>query len=255
VGRAVDIVGPILVVTAFVGGWQLLTSSGVVKSYILPSPSQIARAVSDQPQLFWSNAVTTTTEALLAFACGSVAAVVLAVAFVHSRLVERSVYPITLAAQAIPVVALAPLLAIWLGPGMRSKVLVAGFLVFFPTLVNMQRGLRAIDPEVAELMHSYDASWWEMLVKVRLPASLPFLFVALKIGAGGCFLGALTAEWIGSDKGLGYLVTIFGSQFQIPELWGAALIAALLAVLAFSLVSLAERLAMPWKRRASSAGV
>jgi ABC-type nitrate/sulfonate/bicarbonate transport system permease component len=162
------------------------------------------------------------------------------------------VYPLTLAAQAIPVVALAPILSIWLGPGMAPKILVAGFLVFFPTLVNMQRGLRAVDPEIAELMRSYNASWWRILVKVRLPASLPFLFVALKIGAGGCFLGALTAEWIGSDRGLGYLVTIFGSQFQIPQLWGAAIIASILAVSAFGLVGLLERLALPWRRRRSS---
>jgi ABC-type nitrate/sulfonate/bicarbonate transport system permease component len=101
-------------------------------------------------------------------------------------------------------------------------------------------------------MRSYNASWWRILVKVRLPASLPFLFVALKIGAGGCFLGALTAEWIGSDRGLGYLVTIFGSQFQIPQLWGAAIIASILAVSAFGLVGLLERLALPWRRGRSS---
>jgi ABC-type nitrate/sulfonate/bicarbonate transport system permease component len=251
-GRALDIIGPIVVIAAVIGAWQAATTSGLIKTFVLPAPSSIARAVLDQPGLYWRHTLRTTEEAMAAFVAGSFTAIVIAVAFVHSRFIERSVYPLTLAAQAIPVVALAPILSIWLGPGMAPKILVAGFLVFFPTLVNMQRGLRAVDPEIAELMRSYNASWWRILVKVRLPASLPFLFVALKIGAGGCFLGALTAEWIGSDRGLGYLVTIFGSQFQIPQLWGAAIIASILAVSAFGLVGLLERLALPWRRGRSS---
>jgi ABC-type nitrate/sulfonate/bicarbonate transport system permease component len=86
-------------------------------------------------------------------------------------------------------------------------------------------------------------------MKVRLPSALPFLFVALKIGAGGCYIGALTAEWIGSDRGLGYLITISGTQFQIPQLWGAAAIASLFAVTTFALVGVAEHYSMPWRRR------
>ena len=247
-GKAFNVLGPVLVIAAVLGGWQLATASGAIKTFVLPTPTSILHAVLKQPEVYWRNTIRTAEEALLAFFGGSIAAIVTAVAFVHSRFIERSVYPLTLAAQSIPVVALAPLLAIWLGPGLLSKVLVSGFLCFFPTLVNMQRGLRAVDPDVMELMHSYNANWWRVLVKVRLPSSLPYLFVALKIGAGGCFLGALTAEWIGSDRGLGYLVTIFASQFQIPEIWGAAIIASMLAVTAFTLVSVAERLAMPWRR-------
>ncbi|MEU4311123.1 ABC transporter permease [Nocardia sp. NPDC024068] len=247
-GRPLNILGPVGVILAVLGIWELATTSGLVQDFVLPSPSAIAAAVQDDPELFWSNTAATTVEALIALVLGTLAAVITSVVFVYSPFVQRSAYPLALAAQSIPVIAIAPLLAIWLGPGLVSKVIVAGFLCYFPTLVSMQRGLRAVDPETMELMASYNAGWWRVLIKVRLRTALPYLFVAMKIGAGGCFVGALTAEWIGADKGLGYLISILGSQFRIPELWGAAMIASMLAVTAFVVVSIVEYLAMPWRR-------
>jgi NitT/TauT family transport system permease protein/putative hydroxymethylpyrimidine transport system permease protein len=252
VARAASWLAPGLLIVAFIGAWQVSVSRGLIQSFILPAPSTIVRAIVEHRGEFAEHTLRTATEAVLAFVLGSCAAVLVAMIFVQSRLVERSVYPLTLAAQAIPVVAMAPLLSIWLGPGMASKVAVAGFLVYFPTLVNMQRGLRSVDREIEDVARAFNMGRWRTLMTIRLPSSLPYLFVALKIGAGGCFLGALTAEWIGSDEGLGYLVTIFGAQFQIAELWGAAIIASLLAVAMFGLVSLAEYLLLPWHRQSRS---
>ncbi len=249
--RLLQLIGPGLVIATVLAGWQVITSLGWIRQFILPSPSAIISAVSAAPGLFAANTARTTEEALLALVFGTAAGVLTAVAFVYSSFVRRSFYPLALAAQSIPVIAVAPLLAIWLGPGMLSKILVAGFLCYFPTLVSVQRGLRAVDPETMELMRSYNASWWRVLTRVRIPCALPYLFVALRISAGGCFVGALTAEWMGADRGLGYLISVLGSQFEIPQLWGAALIASMLAVTAFGLVGVVEYFAMPWRRGAS----
>jgi ABC-type nitrate/sulfonate/bicarbonate transport system permease component len=248
--RLLHLIGPGLVIVTVLAAWQVTTTLGWIKQFILPSPSAIVSAVSAAPGLFAGNTLRTAEEALLALVFGTAAGVVTAVAFVYSTFLRRSCYPLALAAQSIPVIAVAPLLAIWLGPGMLSKILVAGFLCYFPTLVSVQRGLRAVDPETMELMRSYNASWWRVLTRIRLPCALPYLFVALRISAGGCFVGALTAEWIGADRGLGYLISVLGSQFEVPQLWGAALIASMLAVAAFGLVSVAEHFAMPWRRGA-----
>jgi NitT/TauT family transport system permease protein/putative hydroxymethylpyrimidine transport system permease protein len=249
--RLLHLIGPGLVIATVLAAWQMITSLGWIKQFVLPSPSAIISAISAAPGLFAGNTVRTAEEALLALVFGTAAGVLTAVGFVYSSFVRRSFYPLALAAQSIPVIAIAPLLAIWLGPGMLSKILVAGFLCYFPTLVSVQRGLRAVDPETMELMRSYNASWWRVLTRVRIPCALPYLFVALRISAGGCFVGALTAEWIGADRGLGYLISVLGAQFEIPQLWGAALIASMLAVTAFGLVGVVEYFAMPWRRGAS----
>lgn len=248
--RLLNLIGPGLVIVTVLAAWQAVTTLGWIKQFILPSPSAIVSAIGAAPGLFAGNAVRTTEEAILALVFGTAAGIVTAVAFIYSTFVRRSCYPLALAAQSIPVIAVAPLLAIWLGPGMLSKILVAGFLCYFPTLVSVQRGLRAVDPETMELMRSYNASWWRVLTRVRIPCALPYLFVALRISAGGCFVGALTAEWIGADRGLGYLISVLGSQFEVPQLWGAALIASMLAVTAFGLVGVAEYFALPWRRGA-----
>jgi ABC-type nitrate/sulfonate/bicarbonate transport system permease component len=241
-----------IVFLAALAVWQLLNGVGVFKPFILPAPLAIMAAMLKVFPVILDHTVTTVAEALLGFVIGNLIAIVVAVIFVHSQTAERSLYPLTLAARSIPVVAVAPMLTIWLGSGVAPKVLIAAFLVFFPTLVNMVRGLRSVDSDTLELLHSLSATRRQILWKVRFPASLPFLFAALRIAAGSAFIAAIVSEWIGSDRGLGYLVVIYGTEFNIPEMWAAVWVCSLLAMLAFGLVCLAERAAMPWARYSES---
>lgn len=251
--RSVISLGPaISVLVAVLALWQMLNASGAVKPFILPPPLTIAGALTKVYPVVLDHAQTTIAEALLGFGIGNVVAILIAVLFVHSRTAERSIYPLTLAARSIPVVAIAPMLTVALGSGMAPKVVVGAFLVFFPTLVNMVRGLRSVDRDTIELLHSLSATPFQILWKVRFPASLPFLFSALRIAAGTCFIAAIVSEWIGSDHGLGYLIVVYGSQFNIPQMWAALVAASILAMSAFGLVCLGERVAMPWAKYSES---
>jgi ABC-type nitrate/sulfonate/bicarbonate transport system permease component len=228
--------------------WQVLNLTGVIKAYILPAPVSIAQSMLKVHEVILDHARVTLVEALLAFVIGNGLAVLLAIVFVHSITAERSLYPLALAARSIPVVAITPVLVLWLGNGMAPKIVIGSFLVFFPTLVNMVRGLRSVDRDVMELFRSLSATQRQILWKVRLPAALPFLFAGLRIAAGTCFLAAIVAEWIGSDRGIGYLIVIYGTQFNIPEMWAAVMVCSMLAIVSFWLVCIAERLAMPWAK-------
>jgi ABC-type nitrate/sulfonate/bicarbonate transport system permease component len=234
--------------------WQLLSDAGVVKKYVVPSPTAIANATSDNWSVLLRHAGHTTEEALLGFVIGNAIAIGLAMLFVYSRLARRSLYPIALTSRAVPIVAIVPVLVLWLGNTMAPRIFIASVVVFFPTLINMVRGLRSVDAEVNELFDSLSASTWQRLVKVRLPASLPYLFAALKIGAASCFIGAVVAEWIGANVGLGYLIVVSGYEFRVPVLWAAIVVAAALTLAMFALVALLERFSLPWVAREGIAG-
>lgn len=245
-GRAIP---PTITLLIILGIWSALTATGRVNKLILPTPWAVASAYGDAWSPIWHNGLHTAIEAISGFTLGSVVAVILAVAFVHSDLSRRIVYPLAVATQAVPIVAVAPALVLWLGNGMDPKIFVAAFLVFFPTLVNMIRGLRSADAEMEELLDTLSSTARQRLWKVRFPASLPYLFTALKLAACASFVGAVAAEWIGSNKGVGYLIVFFSSQYKIPEMWAAVIFGTLLSMLFYRLVVAAERRSMSWLPR------
>jgi NitT/TauT family transport system permease protein len=179
---------------------------------------------------------------------------VLATAFVHSRLLERAFVPYVVASQTIPIVALAPMIVFAFGPNVTSVVIIATYLTFFPVTIAMIRGLRSPDPRAIELMRSYAASPWDVYRKVRLPASLPYLFTALKVAATASIVGAIIGEGPGGiPDGLGRAIINF-NQYYItgPEkLWGAILVSALLGIVFFGAIRLAEAIVL--RGRAASA--
>lgn len=182
-------------------------------------------------------------EAAIGFVLGTVLGLVLATVFVHSRLLERAFVPYVVASQTIPIVALAPMIVFAVGPNVTSVVIIATYLTFFPVTIAMIRGLRSPDPRALELMRSYAASRADTYRKVRLPASLPYLFTALKIAASASIVGAIIGEGPGGiPDGLGRAIINF-NQYYItgPEkLWGAILISALLGVVFFAIIRALE---------------
>jgi NitT/TauT family transport system permease protein len=253
VGRACasfvrDWVPPLMIILGVLAAWQIASSTGLVKEFVLPGVFTVIGAWFSDWALILKHARPTLIEALLGFAIGNTAAIALAVLFVHSNLAERGLFPVALGYRSVPLIALTPVLVLAMGNGMEPKIFIASMSCFFVTLVNMMRGLRSVDVEAAELMHSLSANWWQVLTKLRWPASMPFLFTALKLGAGSAFLGALVAEWVGSTEGLGYLIVLSSYQFHIPTMWATIFTASALALTGFFLVSLVERRVTRWAR-------
>jgi ABC-type nitrate/sulfonate/bicarbonate transport system permease component len=240
------VVPPVVTLAALFGLWEGLTLSQTINPILLPSPASITRALGVDFGLLANNTAVTVEEAVAGFFVGNIIALVLAVIFVHCKPIERALSPLAMVSQVIPVVALTPVLVLWLGHGESPKIVISAFLVFFPTLVNMDKGLRAADDEAGELLYTLSASWWQRLWKVRFPASLPYLFTALRIAACSCFVGAIVAEWIGSNIGLGSLIVIASTEYKVPELWAAVVDAVVLSMTAVVIIQLIERRVMSW---------
>lgn len=241
----------ILTATGLLIVWQVGVTVFNVPTFMAPSPTAIAVALYENAGTLWRNVQPTMLEAALGFVFGNLFAILLAIWFVHSPTAERAVYPLAVFVKAIPIIALAPILVLIFGNGLTPKIIIAALICFFPTLVNMVQGLKSASPAMLDLMRVLSASPNEVLWKVRIPASLPFLFAALRIAATSCVMGAIVAEWIGSTYGLGALIIDATFNFRSALLYATVVIAALLAVLLFSLVSLAESRIVRWKPAAS----
>lgn len=196
-------------------------------------------------QFLLGAAFVTWREALVGFVVGTVTGILLATAFVHSRIAERAFVPYVIATQTIPIVALAPIIVVSLGRGTVSVVLIAAYLTFFPVTIAEMRGLRSPDPRALELMRSYAASRWTTMWKVRFPASVPYLFTALKVAATASIVGTIIGEDpAGTPDGLGRAIVNFNQQYSSgPEkLWATIIVAAGVGLVSYALIVLLERL-------------
>lgn len=226
--------------------WQFGVRLFEVPNYIAPAPSDIIAVFREDFPLLARNFWPTLIESLSGFFVGNLAAILIAIAFVHSRTVERAFFPIAVFINTIPILAIAPILVLLFGPGMTAKVLIAALICFFPTLVNMVRGLQAVSPQTLELARILSASKSEVFWKIRLPSSLPFLFSALKIAATTCVIGAIVGEWIGADVGLGALIIDSTFNFRSPLLYATVFVSSGLSVFLFVSVTVAEKLIVRW---------
>lgn len=246
-GKFRDKLPAIWAVLGLIALWQFIVWAFAVPTYMAPGPMEVLKAFQENAGTLWTNFWPTLFEALLGFICGNLVAILLAVWFVHSRTGERAFYPIAVFINTIPIIAVAPILVLIFGNGLAPKIIIAALICFFPTLVNMVRGLKAVAPATLDLMRVLSASKSEVFWKVRLQSSLPFLFAALKIASTTCVIGAIVAEWIGSNFGLGALIIEATYNFRSPLLYATVFTAALLAVTLFTLVSVAEARLIRWK--------
>lgn len=241
----------LLGIVVLFGVWEAVVQAARVPPYVLPAPSAIWRQLVRDWPLLLRHLQPTAIEAGGGFLIGNVVAILLAAAFVHWPAFERAVFPVAIALRTLPLVAITPLLIAWLGYGYAPRIAIAALISFFPTLVNMVRGLNALDQQAFELLRTYSATTWQIFTKVRLPSSLPYLFASLKISATSSVLGAIVAEWIGTDKGLGYLIVAATFDFKSERLWATIAVSSALALVGFLLVVLAERLLVPWRKDVS----
>ena len=238
-----------LIIVAFLAAWELYARLGSVDAFILPAPDQVAASLWDDRGLLWSNLLVTTQEMVLGLLLSAVCATALAFALHAFNPLRRAVYPLLVGSQAIPIVTIAPLLAAWFGYGILPKLVIVALVCFFPIVVTTLDALAAIDPEQHKLLRTLGASRRQTLRWVELPAALPAALSGAKIAVAVGGTAAVFAEYAGSEDGLGHLLLQSIPQFEIPRAYATVLVLALLAVLCFALLALAERRLAPWAHR------
>lgn len=242
-----DRLPPLAAAVGIIVLWFAVVRVFGVPDYILPTPLQVLQTLVGEWRVLALNLAPTVMEALSGFVAGNSIAILLAIAFVHNRTVEKAFFPLAVFVNTIPILAIAPILVLIFGNGFTPKIVIAALICFFPTLVNMVRGLESVSPATLDLMRILSANKREVFFKVRLRSSLPFLFAALKIATTTCVVGAIVGEWIGSNFGLGALIIEATFNYRAALLFATVFLAAGLAVTLFALVTLAERLFITWK--------
>ncbi len=239
---------PLLGVVVILALWQIYTWLSGISPLVLPSPIEIAAVSIKRYDLLLQQTWPTLLETILGFALALLIGIPLAVLVANSRLFNLVLYPILVAMQSIPKVAIAPIILVWFGLGLSSKLALAFLVAFFPIVVDTATGLTATPPGLLELAHALCASRRQVFFKVQMPAALPFIFAGSKVAITLAVIGAVIGEFVGSVTGLGNLVLAANSQLDGPLAWAALVWLSALGILLFAAVALAERLMMPWER-------
>jgi NitT/TauT family transport system permease protein len=237
---------PVLLIAACGGLWWLITRLDLVAPYLVPSPGRTWQVMVDQAGYLARNTLTTTWETLVGFVLAAAAGLLAAVVMVYSSTVEKTLYPLLLFAQVVPKIAIAPLFVVWLGFGSSPKIVVAVLMAFFPIVISGMTGLRSVDPELLELVATMGSKPLQTFRKIRFPAALPHLFAGLKIAATLAVTGAVVGEFVGANEGLGYVILQANGNLDTPMLFAGLIIMALLGVLLFAVIEIAERMLLPW---------
>jgi NitT/TauT family transport system permease protein len=241
---------PLTALAVAVGLWEAWVRLRGVPEYLVPAPSAIAQRLAEDPAFFARQGGVTLYGALAGFALGSTVAVLLAVAMAHSRFLERSLFPLAIMVKVTPIVAIAPLLAVWFGFGLAPKLFIIALIVFFPVMVNAVIGLRSVNPWALQYLESLAASPWEVLIKLRLPSALPYLFAAFKVSIPLSVIGAVVAEWFSGEEGLGRVIQVANSNVDMPTAFAAIVSLAATGVGLYLVVSLVERRLLSWHESA-----
>ncbi|MBF8267233.1 MAG: transporter, permease protein [Dehalococcoidia bacterium] len=237
---------PGVILLLALAAWEGAVRLFHVQRWLLPPPSSIGAELWESRSLLLRHTWVTLEEVLLGFALALVVGVALATAIAYSRIVERAAYPFVIASQTVPIVAIAPLLLIWIGYGIWPKVMVVVLISFFPIVVNMVDGLKSVDPDMLSMARTLGASRWQLFTKVQAPASVPFLFSGVRVAIAMSVIGAVIGEWVGASAGLGYLMMRSAPQFLTDRVFASIFILSIMGIALFALVVLAERYAMPW---------
>jgi NitT/TauT family transport system permease protein/putative hydroxymethylpyrimidine transport system permease protein len=240
---------PLALLALLFGIWELYVDLGGADPLILPAPHAVAKALYDDRALLWSNFAVTAQEVLLGIVVAACAGLLLAVAVHFSRTLRQALYPLLIASQAVPVPMIAPLLVLWLGFGIAPKLVVIALVSFFPIVVATFAGLASVDPDLLKLMQTFDSPRRRTFWHIELPSALPGVLTGTKIAVVVAVIGAVFAEWAGASAGLGYLFLQAEPQLLIARAYAAVVILCLFAVALFGLLTLAERMAVPWAYR------
>ena len=231
------------------GLWELIVRTAHVPEYLLPTPSEIAVDMRTDWPVLEPALLVTIREILLGFVISAAAGVGLAVALHLFPVARRAVYPLLIGSQTIPIIVLAPILVILLGYGIMPKLVIVALICFFPIVVNGIDGLRSVDDELITMMRTLHASRWAILRRVEFPAALPSIFSGMRIAATFASIGAVFGEWSGSNQGLGYVMLAATPNLLTARIFAAIVCLTVIALTLFGVVSLLERIFVPWAPR------
>jgi ABC-type nitrate/sulfonate/bicarbonate transport system permease component len=239
--------GPAFVLTlTLLAFWELYVRAGQISTQVLPSPTAIIQALFDDWNVIYDNTLQTLLETVLGMGIATLLGILLAIMLDISSWLRRAIYPLLVTSQTIPIIALAPLLLIWIGFDIRPKLILVTLYCFFPIAVACADGLASAEPELMNLLHSMRASRWQILTLVRLPGAMPAFFSGLRIAVTYSVTGAIFGEYVGAEKGLGIYMQRAANSFATVQVFAAILVTAVLSLLLFGLISVIERLALPW---------
>jgi putative hydroxymethylpyrimidine transport system permease protein len=242
----------VALIVALLVAWELIVRLGHVPEYLLPAPTQILADLKTDWVILWPAMLVTLKEVLIGFVIATVAGVGLAVVLHLYGPLRRAVYPILIGSQTIPIVVLAPILVILLGYGILPKLVIVALICFFPIVVNGIDGLRAVDEDFIRMMYTLDATRWGIFRRVEFPGALPSFFSGMRIAATFAAIGAVFGEWSGSNAGLGYVMLEATPNLLTARIFAAILMLTVISLVLFGLVSLLERIAVPWAPKRES---
>ncbi|AOZ92502.1 ABC transporter permease [Paenibacillus crassostreae] len=226
--------------------WQLCTTFFDIEQWILPSPYAIAQEASSQSVGLWKHTLATIQLTVVGFIIGTLVGLLIAIVLHMTPFLKSALYPLLILSQNVPTIALAPLLMIWFGFGLLPKIIVITLVCFFPVSLAMMGGLKQTDSTMLSYMRMIGANKRQIFVKLELPHSLPSLFSGIKIAATYSVMGAVIAEWIGSDKGIGYYMMLQKASYRTDRMFVAIAIIVVLSLIMFSLIALLEKWTVRW---------
>ncbi len=240
--------GPVVAFVIFISLWQAIPTILEIKSFILPKPTDVVAAAIKDWHLLWPAMQITIVEAVIGFSLSAVIGIGVSILLASSRIIEISLYPYAVILQTIPVIAIAPIVVIWFGSGFNSIVIISFLIGFFPIVSNTLMGLNSVDKNMVDLFQLYNASKWQTMWKLRIPAAMPYIMSGLKVSCTLSIIGAITGEYIagigGGKGGLGYAITVAAVQLKTPYLFACAIAGALFGIVFYLIVSFISRLVL-----------
>lgn len=237
---------PTLFFVAVTVVWQVALPVLRVPSIIIPSPYEIYEAFIVLRPLLVEHTVVTIIEIILGFAIGSAVGFAMGIGIAYSNVLESVLYPVAVTFKVIPIIAIAPLLTLWFGFDIWSKIAAAAIITFFPLVVGTATGFRSVDPSLMDLLRSLSATEYQSFFKVRLPWSLPYIFAALKIAITLSVIGAVVGEFVGTKKGLGQLILVATAYLETAQVFAVIVLLAVLGIILFASIITLERIVAPW---------
>lgn len=238
---------PLSFILLVIAIWEICVNFLEVPKWILPAPSLVVSTLFSIFATIYDHILATLLEALLGFTTAILISFIIAFIMDSIPLIRKSLYPILIVSQTIPIISVAPLFIIWFGYGLLPKIIVVQLVCFFPIVISLLGGLASVDEDQINLLKSMGASKVELFKMVKLPASMPSFFSGLKISASYSIMGAIIGEWLGAEKGIGVFMTLAQKSFQTEKVFAAILVITLLSLGVFKIVELAQKIILPWK--------
>jgi NitT/TauT family transport system permease protein len=248
--RGIERAGPVLLIVLLIVLWQILTRAFDIPNFLLPAPTDVARLIVDEWPLIQMHSLATIGSIMSGYVTAVLFALAISALMIAFPLVERLIMPIFVGLQSVPKIAIAPLILVWVGAGIGSKILVVTSIAFFPIVINTMAGFKEVDRGLADVFRSVDANERQMFFRLRLPYAMPYIFAGLRIATTLSVLGAIVAEWLAASNGLGYLVLSGSFNFNTARSFAAIIALAVIGTAFFGFMSWVERM-ISWKREGS----